>query len=333
MKTLHKRYFKRIAATVSLGLLACVHHGQAASEPDAWPTQNIRLVVPFAPGGGSDAVGRILAQHLAPRLGKSVVVDNRAGAGGSIGATQVARAAPDGHTLLLGSTSEIVQYPAVNTNVSYDALKDFAPVSLVAAVPLVVTVNSSLDINNMPELLAYAKKNPDRVDYGSAGIGSSTHLAMALLLSKTGTKMNHVPYKGSSAVVTDLLGGTIHLAMPTLSAVLSHSADSKIKLLAVSSKDRSRLIPELPGMQEAGVADYDTSLWTGILAPAGTPDAVIEKLNKEVNAVLALPEVQEALSRQGAEVTSGSISDFSTKIQSETKLWKDLVKASNINLE
>lgn len=330
MNSTTKRSFTLIAAALSLGLLSS---GPAAAQADAWPTQAIRLVVPFGAGGGSDSVGRILAQHLTPRLGQSVVVENRAGAGGSIGATQVARAAPDGHTLLLGSSSEIVQYPAVNTKLAYDAQRDFAPVSLVADVPLVVAVHPGAEADSMAKLIANAKKDPGKFDYGSAGIGSSTHLGVALLLSKTGTSMNHVPYKGSAAVVTDLLGGTLDVAMPTLSAALPFRNDNRIKLLAVSTKERSSLMPELPGMAEAGIADYDISLWTGILAPAGTPQAVVDKLNKEINAVLALPEVKEALARQGAATSGGSAKDFAEKIRTESALWKDVVKTSNIVIE
>ncbi|MDS1142017.1 tripartite tricarboxylate transporter substrate binding protein [Pusillimonas sp. SM2304] len=305
----------------------------AASQSESWPDQAIRLIVPFGPGGGSDVVGRILAQHLAPRLGQSVVVENRAGAGGSIGAAQVARATPDGYTLLLGSSSEIVQYPAVNPKVSYDALKDFSPVSQVATVPLVVATSPSINADTMPQLLEYARSHPDTANYGSAGVGSSTHLAMALFLSKSGINMNHVPYKGSAAVVTDLMGGTLHAAMPTLSAVLPHRDSDRIKLLAVSTKDRSPLLPELPGMTEAGIADYDISLWTGILAPQGTPPAIIEKLNKEVNAVLELAEVKQALTNQGAQAGGSTSDQFAQKIGDEAELWKGVVKSSGITLE
>jgi tripartite-type tricarboxylate transporter receptor subunit TctC len=305
----------------------------ASSQTQPWPNQAIRLIVPFGPGGGSDVVGRILAQHLSTRLGQPVVVENRAGAGGSIGAAQVARAAPDGYTLLLGSSSEIVQYPAVNPKVSYDALKDFAPVSQVATVPLVVAASPALNADSMAGLLEYAKSHPGAANYGSAGVGSSTHLAMALLLLKSGISMNHVPYKGSAAVVTDLMGGTLHAAMPTLSAVLPHRGNDRIKLLAVSTKDRSALLPELPGMAEAGIAGYDISLWTGILAPQGTPPAIIEKLNKEVNAVLELAEVKQALMNQGAEAGGGTTDQFVQKIGTEADLWKGVVKDSGITLE
>jgi tripartite-type tricarboxylate transporter receptor subunit TctC len=327
-----RTFIKTTGATLAFAMAAALP-AQATEQTQSWPSQAIRLVVPFAPGGGSDAVGRILAQHLSGRLGQSVVVENRAGAGGSIGAAQVARSAPDGYTLLLGSSSEIILYPAVNPKVSYDALKDFAPVSQVAAVPLVVAASPNLKVNNMAELINYAKAKPNETNYGSAGVGSSTHLAMALLLSKSGINMNHVPYKGSAAVVTDLMGGTLHAAMPTLSAVLPFQKDDRVKLLAVSTNERSPLLPELPGMAEAGIADYDISLWTGVLAPRGTPPAVLEKLNKEVNEVLTLPEVKQALANQGAEVGGSSIEQFARKISDEATLWKGVVSDSGIKLE
>lgn len=332
MREITRTFIKTTGATLAF-VMATALPAQAADQAQSWPNQTIRLVVPFAPGGGSDAVGRILAQHLSGRLGQSVVVENRAGAGGSIGAAQVARSAPDGYTLLLGSSSEIILYPAVNPKVSYDALKDFAPVSQVAAVPLVVAASPNLKVNDMAELINYAKAKPNETNYGSAGVGSSTHLAMALLLSKSGINMNHVPYKGSAAVVTDLMGGTLHAAMPTLSAVLPFRKDDRVKLLAVSTKERSPLLPELPGMAEAGIADYDISLWTGVLAPRGTPPAVLEKLNKEVNEVLTLPEVKQALANQGAEVGGSSIEQFARKISDEATLWKGVVSDSGIKLE
>lgn len=332
MREITRTFIKTTGATLAF-VMATALPAQAADQAQSWPNQTIRLVVPFAPGGGSDAVGRILAQHLSGRLGQSVVVENRAGAGGSIGAAQVARSAPDGYTLLLGSSSEIILYPAVNPKVSYDALKDFAPVSQVAAVPLVVAASPNLKVNDMAELINYAKAKPNETNYGSAGVGSSTHLAMALLLSKSGINMNHVPYKGSAAVVTDLMGGTLHAAMPTLSAVLPFRKDDRVKLLAVSTKERSPLLPELPGMAEAGIADYDISLWTGVLAPRGTPPAVLEKLNKEVNEVLTLPEVKQALANQGAEVGGSSIEQFTRKISDEATLWKGVVSDSGIKLE
>lgn len=327
-----RHFLKMAGAALALGMAAAMP-AHAADQAKSWPDQTIRLVVPFAPGGGSDAVGRILAQHLSGRLGQSVVVENRAGAGGSIGASQVARAAPDGYTLLLGSSSEIILFPAVNPKVTYDPLKDFAPVSQVAAVPLVVAANPGLKVNNMKELISYAKSKPNDTNYGSAGVGSSTHLAMALLLSKSGITMNHVPYKGSAAVVTDLMGGSLHAAMPTLSAVLPYRQDDRVKLLAVSTKERSPLLPELPGMAESGIADYDISLWTGILAPRGTPQAVLEKLNKEINEVLAMAEVKQALANQGAEAGGSSIEQFTRKIGDEAALWKGVVKESGIKIE
>jgi len=304
-----------------------------ASQAGDWPTQPIRLIVPFGPGGGSDLVGRVLAQHLGEKLGQSVVVETRPGAGGSIGAAQVARAAPDGYMLLLGSSSEVVQYPAVNPKVTYQALKDFAPVSQVATVPLVLAVNSSTGVDTVQEFVEFAKSNSATANYGSAGVGSSTHLAMALLLLKLGVDMNHVPYKGSAAVVTDLLGGSLHAAMPTLSAILAYQQDNRLTLLAASTAEPHPLLTGKPGMVQAGVEGFDISLWTGILAPHGTPDAVVQTLNKTINEVLALPEVRQALEQQGAVATGGSADDFEETIERDSALWKDVVAEAGITLQ
>jgi len=323
----------RACGFVFLACTVFVATPSVASQDREWPTQPIRLIVPFGPGGGSDLVGRVLAQHLGEKLGQSVVVENRPGAGGSIGAAQVARAAPDGYMLLLGSSSEVVQYPAVNPKVTYQALRDFAPVSQVATVPLVLAVNSNTGVDTVQEFVEFAKSNSATANYGSAGVGSSTHLAMALLLLKLGVDMNHVPYKGSAAVVTDLLGGSLHAAMPTLSAILAYQQDDRLTLLAASTAEPHPLLPGKPGMAQAGVEDFDISLWTGILAPHGTPDVVVQTLNKTINEVLALPEVKQALEQQGAVATGGEADQFREAIERDSALWKDVVAEAGITLK
>lgn len=325
------RAWRCAAALLTVALASFVQPAAAAG--DGWPAQPIRLIVPFAPGGGSDLVGRVLGQHLGGKLDVSIVVENRPGAGGSIGAAQVARAAPDGYTLLLGSSSEVVQYPAVNPRVSYDALEDFVPVSQVATVPLVLVAGAQTDVVDVPSLVSFAKEQADIANYGSAGVGSSTHLAMALLLSKTGVEMNHVPYKGSAGVVTDLLAGNLHVAMPTLSAVLAYRDDPRVRMLAVSTAERHSLVSEMPGMEEAGLPDYDISLWTGILAPRGTPEPIIIKLNETISEVLALPEVQQALAQQGAQAQGGTAEAFAEKIREEAVLWMGVVAEAGISLQ
>ena len=298
-----------------------------------YPDRPIRIVVPFAAGGGSDVVGRAIAQKLTEKLGQSVVVENRTGAAGSLGATQVARAPADGYTLLLASSSEIAQYPNVATNVPYDSLRDFTPIALLATVPLVLTVAENLPVGSVQELLEHARRNPGKLNYGSAGPGSTTHLAMALFTSMTRTTMTHVPYRGSPQVVTDLLAGSLQLAIPTMAAVLPHAAGGKLKLLAASTAKRAAALPNLPTIAESGVAGYATGLWTGLMAPANTPPAIVAMLNAAVSEALASPDFKEALARQGAEQAGGTPEQFAQEIRREMTLWQEVVKQTGIRID
>ena len=278
-------------------------------------------------------VGRAIAQKLTEKLGQSVVVENRTGAAGSLGATQVARAPADGYTLLLASSSEIAQYPNVATNVPYDSLRDFTPIALLATVPLVLTVAENLPVGSVQELLEHARRNPGKLNYGSAGPGSTTHLAMALFTSMTRTTMTHVPYRGSPQVVTDLLAGSLQLAIPTMAAVLPHAAGGKLKLLAASTAKRAAALPNLPTIAESGVAGYATGLWTGLMAPANTPPAIVAMLNAAVSEALASPDFKEALARQGAEQAGGTPEQFAQEIRREMTLWQEVVKQTGIRID
>lgn len=300
---------------------------------DAYPSRTVRIVVPFAPGGGSDVVARIVAQKLTDKLGQSVVVENRPGAGGTVGAGQVAHSTPDGYTLLLGSSSEIAQYPAISAKVSYKPETDFAPVALLATVPLVLTVNPDLPIKSLGDLLDYARREPGKLNYGSAGPGSATHLGMAMLNAMTSTQMTHVPYRGSAPVVTDLLAGRLQAAMPTLSAVLPYAEGEKLRLLAVSTGRRSPALPSVPTLKEAGLTDYETGLWTGLLAPAGTPPAVIERLNVTLAEVMAAPDFVEAMAKQGAEITLSPPNVFAAEIKRELALWRNVANQTGIRID
>jgi tripartite-type tricarboxylate transporter receptor subunit TctC len=298
-----------------------------------YPDRPIRIVVPFAAGGGSDVVGRAIAQKLADKLGQSVVVENRTGAGGSLGAAQVARAQADGYTLLLASSSEIAQYPNVVTNVPYDPIRDFMPIALLATVPLVLTVSELLPVDTVQELLDHARRNPGKLNYGSAGPGSTTHLAMALFTSMTGTTMTHVPYRGSAPVVTDLLAGSLHLAIPTMAAVLPHAAGGKLKLLAVSTSKRAAALPNLPTIAESGVPGYATGLWTGLMAPANTPASIVAQLNAAVSEALASSDLGDTLARQGAEQAGGTPEQFAQEIKREMAVWREVVKQTGIRID
>jgi tripartite-type tricarboxylate transporter receptor subunit TctC len=307
--------------------------GPVAAQAQTYPDHAVRIIVPFAAGGGSDIVGRAIAQKLQDKFGQPFVVENRTGAGGSIGANQVAKAAPDGYTLLLGSSSEIAQYPAVKTDVPYDSIKDFAPIAAVATVPLALTVKQELPVTSVVELIDYAKKNPGKLNYGSAGPGSSTHLAVALLTSMTNTDMTHVPYKGSAPVITDLLAGTLDLSISTMPAVLPHISGGKIKVLAVSTGQRAKALPNVVTIEEGGVKGYATGLWTGLLAPAGTPPQIIARLSTAVNEALAAEDLKALLTKQGAEPTGGTPEKFAGEIKSELALWTDVAKKTGIKID
>ncbi len=324
--------FARNALHALCALLSfALAHGGAAAQ--SYPTKPIRLIVPFAAGGGSDVVGRVVAQKLGERLGQQVLVENRPGAGGSIGADQVAKAAPDGYTLLLGSTSEIAQYPNLNPKVPYDPVRDFAPIGAIGTVPLVLVASETLPAKSVAEVIAFAKANPGKISFGSAGNGSTTHLAMELFASIAGISMTHVPYKGSAPVVTDLLNGNLQLAIPTMPAVLPHASGGKLKLLAVSTARRTASLPAVPTMQDAGVRGYDTGLWTGLLAPAGTPREVVAKLATELQWVVSQPDVKDQLAKQGAEAAPGSAEAFAAQIREELGVWARVVKQANIRLD
>jgi tripartite-type tricarboxylate transporter receptor subunit TctC len=305
----------------------------ASATAQTYPDRPVRIVVPFAAGGGSDVVGRAIAQKLTDKLGQSFVVENRTGAGGSLGAAQVARATPDGYTLLLGSSSEIAQYPNVASNVAYDSVRDFVPIALIATVPFVLAVTDSLPVKTLQDVLNSARQNPGKLNYGSAGPGSGTHLAMALLNSMTDTQMTHVPYRGSAPVVTDLIAGNLHLAISTMSAVLPHAGGGKIRLLAVSTAKRASTKPDLPTIQESGVPGYATGLWTGLLAPAGTPPVVVDRLSAAVAEALTAPDMRGILAGQGAEQTAGTPAQFADEIKRELAVWKEVAQKTGIRID
>jgi tripartite-type tricarboxylate transporter receptor subunit TctC len=321
---------RAVCAAAALALAAALPHATFAQ---AYPSKPVRVIVPFAPGGGSDAVGRVLGQKLGERLGQPFLVENRTGAGGSIGAAAVAKAAPDGYTLLLGSISEVVLFPAVNPAAPYDPLKDFAPIGLAGTVPFVLVASETVPARTVQELVQLAKAEPGKLAYGSAGNGSTTHLAMELFASMAGVKLAHIPYKGSAPVMTDLLNGTLQLALSTMPATLPHAKSPKLKMLAVSTATRAAAMPEVPTMQEAGVRGYATALWTGLLAPAGTPAAIVDALGREVAAALADAEVRAALMRQGAEPSAGAPAQFAAQIRSDLETWRAVVREAGIKGE
>jgi tripartite-type tricarboxylate transporter receptor subunit TctC len=297
-----------------------------------YPTKPVRLVVPFAPGGAPDIVARGIAQELGTRLGQPVVVENKLGAGGNIAYESVAKAAPDGYTLIFATTG-------IATNMSlfkarrYDALKDFAPVTQVASGPHVLVANKSLAVRNVRELIAYAKANPKKLSYGSSGNGTILHLAGELFNHKAGVELQHIPYKGSSLAQTDLVGGSIQLMFSDVASALPYIKAGTLRPLAVTGKRRMPLLPDVPTIAESGVPNYDIEAWFGILAPAGTPQPVVDRLYREIRASLASPELQQRLDGLGQVVVGSSPGEFSEFLRAEVAKMAEIVKASGIAVE
>ena len=310
--------------------LLLVATGAAAAQ--SYPQRAVHMIVPYAVGGASDTTARILAAKLAERLGQPIVVDNRTGAGGAIGTEAVARAAPDGYTLLLASASEIVQLPVV-TRAPYDPVRDFAPIAMVSDIALVLVAHPSLGVHNVPELIALAKSRPGAINYGSAGVGATSHLAMAMFNAMTNTKMVHVPYKGSAPATADLVAGHLQVGTPTLPAALPYEKNGQLKVLAVTSAKRWPTLPNVPTLAESGLPDYECILWTGLMAPAGTPPEIVALLYRETASALKQPDVQEALRRQGGEVNAGGPEQFVALIKADLAKWKRVVTQAGIKVD
>ena len=309
----------------------------AALAAGAWaqpyPTKPIRIVVPFPAGGTTDVLARAAAQKLTESLGQPVVVDNRPGAGGNIGAELVAKAAPDGYTLLMGTVGTHAINPSLYPKMPYDHVRDFVPIILVAGVPNVLVVNPSLPVNSVQELIAYAKANPGKLNFASSGNGTSIHLSAELFKTMAGVQMTHVPYKGSAPALQDLVGGQVQLMFDNLPSSLALIKASKLKALAVTSKVRAPALPDVPTMAESGLPGFEASSWFGLLAPAGTPQPAITKVNAEIAKWLATPEAKEKLIAQGANVAGGTPEDFAQHIAAETAKWQKVVKDSGAKID
>jgi tripartite-type tricarboxylate transporter receptor subunit TctC len=306
--------------------LACAT-GFAAAE---YPERPLRLIVPFAPGGGNDTVARLVGQRLTAILGQPVVVDNRAGAGGVLGAELAAKAPPDGYTLFLGGVGSHAINPNLHEHLSYDPIRDFAPVSLLASAPLVLVVHPSVKATSVAELIALARANPGKINYASNGNGSSSHLAAVMFDSMAGVDMVHIPYKGLSPALSDLLAGQVQVMFSSVVAILPHIQSGRLRALAISGNRRLSLLPDLPTIAEAGVAGYQTSSWYGILAPAGTPKDIVAKLNAAIVKVLSEPEVKKALASEGADPVGNSPEAFALFIAAEKDRLGTLIRQSKI---
>ena len=289
------------------------------------------MIVPFPPGGAADILGRILAQRLTDQVGQPVIVDNRAGASGNIGAEAVAKARGDGYTLLMGAlTSHAINYTLERKTLRYDLERDLSPISIVATVPYVLVVHPSLPARSTAELVAHARAKPGHLSYGSSGAGAPQRLAAEMFRLRTGTDMVHVPYKGSGQVITDLVGGQVLLAFESVPAALAHIRSGKLRALAVTTAQRLPMLPGVPTMAEADLSNFEVSSTFGVLAPAATPKAIIERLNGEIAKVTLVPEVKDRFLQQGAFAISTSPEEAARRIRSEIGMWATVIHQANI---
>jgi tripartite-type tricarboxylate transporter receptor subunit TctC len=324
------RFFVALAAATVALALAFPASSQA---PAAYPSRPVKLVIPFPPGGPLDVVGRGIAQKLTDAWGQSVVVDNRPGAGGNIGADIVAKSAPDGYTILMGALSTHAVNPSLYAKMPYDAVADFAPITLVAVTPNVLVVNASMPVNSAKEFIAYAKANSGKLAFGSGSNGSAGHLAGELFKVDTGLDIVHVPYKGGAPATQALLAGDTQFMFDNLANAMPQVKAGRLKALAVTTAQRSKLAPELPTMAEAGLQGFDISTWFGLFAPAGTPADIIAKWNAEVAKILNSPEMREKLVAQGAEPAPTSPEQFAAFVKSEMVKYARIVKASGAKVD
>lgn len=324
-------YRRTLIAAASV-IALCAFSG-AASAQDTYPSKPIRIVVGYAPGGSTDIVARLLADKLGAELKQAVIVENRPGAGGNIAGGVVARAPADGYTLLMAATAQIVINPSLYQKMPFDPLKDLAPISMVQNEHNLMVVSPTLPVKNLKEFIAYAKANPGKMSFASPGNGSPAHLAGELMNQMAGLKMLHVPYKGSGPAAADLLAGNVTMSIDNMSVYVSQVKAGKLKALAVAGDHRASTEPDIPTMAEAGLSGYSVPAWKGLMAPAGTPRAVIDKLNRAVVKALAMPDLQKRMIEMGSEPAGTTPEQFAQFIQIETKKWSALVKSTGAVIE
>jgi tripartite-type tricarboxylate transporter receptor subunit TctC len=322
---------------LSMCLLACVAAGAHAQLPSAdapadYPKRPVRMVVNAPPGGGTDILGRLTAQHLSDTFGQQFIVDNRGGAGGIIGTETVARAQPDGYTLLFAFTSHVIN-PSLRSKLPYDTLRDFAPIAFVATVPNILVIHPGLPVNNVAELIAYVRARPGKVAYATAGQGSASHLAGVMFEVMTSTQLLQVPYKGGAQGQADVIAGQVPLAFANAVSSLPHIRSGKLRGLATTGLKRSRAVPDLPTLDESGIKGYEANAWFGMHAPARTPPAILAQLNAEVRRAMERPEMQERLARQGADPNPMNVAEFTGYVKGEIDRWAGVVKASGARVD
>ena len=321
-----------IAKLVQAAALAAMVMTAAPALGQAYPTKPIRIVAPSTPGDAPDVIARLVADKLSVALGQQVVVDNKPGAGGVVGSESVAKSAPDGYTLIMGNAGSHGINAAVYTKLPYDIQRDFAPVSQVAIAPNVMVINPSLPVTSVTEFIAYAKGQPGKLSYASGGNGSSAHMSMELFKSMAGIDVQHIPYKGSSPALTDLIGGQVAVFIGNMPPTVPHIKAGKLRALAVTTKSRSALMPELPTIADS-LPGYETVAWFGVLAPAGTPPEIVNKLSAEIGKIARSPEMRERLVAMGAEPVGGTPDEFKAVIDRDIAKWKPLAQKVGIKVD
>jgi tripartite-type tricarboxylate transporter receptor subunit TctC len=317
----------------ALLFLACHALPAQAQDNPSWPTKPVTFVVGFPPGTATDSVGRVLAERFSTRLGQSFVIDNKPGQGGSVGAAAVAKAKPDGYTFVVSATAPMSINPYVYPKLTYDPLKDFAPVGIHTWLPYASVVNAQSKLNSYADLRAAALADPGKLTYASIGNGTTSHLIVLLLQQRTGLKLTHVPYRGSAQAQTDLIGGQVDMTFDTVVSMLPHIRSGKLRPLAVSTLKRSPLLPDVPTLHELGVSQFEVGAWLGLLAPAGTPKYIVEKLNQELNLALEDDGVKNKLTAMGSEILKNSPDEFAAFIRSENERWSKLVRDTGAKVD
>ena len=321
----------KLARTCIALIVAGIAAGAGAQQP--YPNKPIRLVVGFAPGGNTDTVARLVGQRLGERLGTQVIIDNRGGAGGTIGTEIAARANPDGYTLTMGTTTTHAIAVAAYPQLRYDPINDFAPAALVAIAPYLLVVNSGVPAKSLKEFIAYAKSQPGKLNYGSAGQATTTHLVMATLTTRAGLDMRHIPFKGNGPATTAILSGEVQALFGAVPPLLPHAKTGKVRSLAISTAKRLPSLPDVPTVAESGFPGFDVSLWLGFFAPKGTPAAVMKRLESELMQIASSPDMKEQMSRQGLEANSGSAAELAKLVKTDIANYKAVFKSAGIKME
>lgn len=321
----------QISSRVLSALVLCAAVGGALAQ-SSYPSSPIHMIVPFAAGGSTDGVARAIALKLSENLNQPVIVENRAGAGGTIGSAYVAKAAPDGYTIMMGTVSTSSVVPSLYEKLPYDAVNGFSPITEIATVPELMVVHPSVPAKTIREFVALAKSKPNQFAFASGGAGSASHLAAELFMTMTGVKMVHVPYKGSGPALVDTLAGHTQVMFDVVMTSHSYVQNGRLRALGVTSSTRSQVMPDVPTVAEAGVSGYEAVVWFGMVGPAGIPSDILQKLNREIVAILKTPALQALLTAQGAETVGSSPADFAAKIKLETVKWGKVVKEANITL-